>query len=161
MSSTFDNLLAYKILSLLVQPFKETDAYKLGIIDEKGKNLISSSKFTKQEQKDAYNYLTKLVFNLKKMINKVPGGESKLKNIMAGYFLVKEAIDKEDLSFITEENFMNLVDFYEHNTPLEERLMYEEVVANNTANVSGLKKDDVAIKLKKPKSILRRNRSIL
>lgn len=160
MSSTFDNLLAYKILSLLVQPFNETDAYKLGIIDDKGKNLISSAKFTKQEQKDAYNYLTKLVFNLKKMINRVPGGESKLKNIMAGYFLVKECIEKEDLSFITEENFMNLVDFYEHNTPLEERLMYEEVVANNTANVSGLKKDDVAVKLK-PKSILRRNKPIL
>ena len=37
--SVFNAFVAYKFIKILSQPFKETDAYKLGIIDEKGKVL--------------------------------------------------------------------------------------------------------------------------
>ena len=40
MADVLYNLIAFKILTMLVTPFKETDAYKLGIIDENGMNLI-------------------------------------------------------------------------------------------------------------------------
>lgn len=88
-----DQLLAFKILMMLVKPFKETRAFELGIVDESGKLLIRPSEFKTSEQKEAYNILTRLVFNLKRIINKTPGGESKLKNIAAAYFLVKENMD--------------------------------------------------------------------
>ncbi len=81
MSRLVDNLIAYRILSMLIKPFSETSAYQLGIIDDKGKNLKKSSTLTTTKEKDAYTYLHRLVFNMKKIINRLPGGESKLKNL--------------------------------------------------------------------------------
>ena len=86
-----DNLIAYRILTMLVKPFNETEAFKLGIIDAQGKNLIKARNLTTIKQKQAYTYLHRLVFNLKRIINKLPGGESRTKNVVAAFFLVKEA----------------------------------------------------------------------
>ena len=86
-----DNLIAYKVLSMLVTPFTETTAFKLGIIDKDGNNLIKTSKFTTPEQRNAYTYLTRLVFNIKKILNKLPGGDNKTKNLIAALWLVKES----------------------------------------------------------------------
>ncbi len=90
MSQLIDNAIALRIVSMLVKPFTETDAYALGIIDANGKNLIPSSQLTTYEQRDAYNYLTRLVFNIKKIINKLPGGESKIRNLAAAMLLIRE-----------------------------------------------------------------------
>ena len=40
MGGILDAFVAYKFVKLLSTPFDKTDAYKLGIIDEKGKILI-------------------------------------------------------------------------------------------------------------------------
>lgn len=93
MSRIVDNMIAYRILNMLVTPFDETDAYKLGIIDEKGKILKKANSLKTTEEKDAYSYLHRLVFNMKRIINKLPGGESKLRNIVAAYFLIKESYE--------------------------------------------------------------------
>jgi len=42
MSRVIDAFIAYRILKILVTPFNKTKAYKLGIIDDKGKVLIKS-----------------------------------------------------------------------------------------------------------------------
>ena len=81
MSRIVDNLVAYKILSMLVTNFEDTKAYKLNIIDKDGKNLKKASTLKTSEEKDAYTYLTRLVFNMKKIINKI-GGENKLKSLV-------------------------------------------------------------------------------
>jgi len=90
MSQMIDNALALRILTMLVKPFVETDAFKLGIIDAHGRNIIPAAQLTKNDQKDAYSYLHRLVFNIKKIINKLPGGESRLRNLVAAMFLFKE-----------------------------------------------------------------------
>lgn len=95
MSRIVDNLIAYKILTMLITPFEETEAYKLGIIDKDGKNLIKTSKMDSSDQKDSYSYLTRLVFNIKKIINRLPGGDSKLKNLVAAFWLVKESYENK------------------------------------------------------------------
>lgn len=95
MSRIVDNLIAYKILTMLITPFEETEAYKLGVIDKDGKNLIKTSKMDSSDQKDSYSYLTRLVFNIKKIINRLPGGESKLKNLVAAFWLVKESYENK------------------------------------------------------------------
>jgi len=71
MSRVIDALIAYRILKLLVTPFNKTKAYKLGIIDDKGKVLIKSKKIVNQEQRKAYTLLIRFVFNLKKLLAKV------------------------------------------------------------------------------------------
>ena len=62
MGRVIDALIAYRLLKLLVTPFNKTKAYKMGIIDEKGKVLI---------KKKAYPLLIRFVFNLKRLLSKV------------------------------------------------------------------------------------------
>lgn len=139
MSSIVDNLIAYRILYLLVTPFVETEAYKLGIIDAKGKNLIKSRDFTTTEQKNAYTYLHRLVFNLKKILIRLPGGDARLKNIVAGFFLVKEAYQTKKMS-ISEQQVKEIVSLLESGAILcEEQLDVEEFLLQEEgpANVTG------------------------
>ena len=138
-----DNIIAYRILSMLVQPFTETDAYKLGIIDAEGNNLIKSKDFKSKEQKEAYSYLNKLVFNLKKILNKLPGGDSKLKNIVAAFFLIKEAYTNNE-RVIKEDKFHKILSLLEDGYILVEEELFintylseDGAVASGPANVTG------------------------
>ena len=111
MSQIVDNLIAYRVLTMLVKPFSETDAYRLGIIDNKGKNLIKPSSLSTTEEKSAYTFLHRLVFNMKKIINKLPGGESKLKSFISAYFLIREYYEKNDRSTsMMEQKFHKLME---------------------------------------------------
>lgn len=145
MSVVVDNLIAWRILYLLVKPFNETDAYKLGIIDETGKNLIKSRDLETGEQKNAYTYLHRLVFNLKKLLNKLPGGESKLKNIVAAFFLVKESYSKRSVC-VNETDLRYVVKLLDEGVVLaQEQLVVEDFLlcedgaaaGGGIANVTG------------------------
>lgn len=109
MSRIVDNVIAYKIISMLVKPFEETDAYKLGIIDKTGHNLIKTSEFTTFDQKNAYTFLDRLVFTLKRMINKLPGGENKLKSLVTALYLVKEHYEQNERSINLLESRFNTI----------------------------------------------------
>ena len=110
-SAIVDNLIAFRVLYMLVTPFTETQAYKLGIIDAEGKNLRKASTLKKPEERDAYNYLTRLVFNMKRILNKLPGGDSKLKNLVAAMFLVKEYYEGGDrTTSLMENRYLRVLD---------------------------------------------------
>ena len=85
-----DLFLAYSFIRRLVTPFKNWDAYKEGIIDEKGNILISRKKFTKRSQRDAFGIFDHLILNIKKLLAKVPGGSSRLASYAAALWLIKE-----------------------------------------------------------------------
>lgn len=138
MSRIVDNLVAYKILSMLVTNFEDTKAYKLGIIDKNGKNLKKASTLKTSEEKDAYNYLTRLVFNMKKIINKI-GGENKLKSLVAALWLVKEQYESGNRSTaLMEEKFDKVIKLLDNNCALVEeeiivkKFLNEEAPANAT-----------------------------
>jgi len=108
MSRFVDNVLAYRILSMLVKNFRDTQAYKLGLIDDKGKNL---KKPETSAEKDAYTYLHKLVFNMKKIVNRLPGGESKLKSVVTALFLIKEYYESGNrTTSLMEDRYKSLMD---------------------------------------------------
>ena len=92
MGKAIDLFVTYRFLKLLTTPFKKTDAFKLGIIDEKGHRILKpkSSKpaveLTTTEQKNAYTILHKLVFNIKKLFEKVPGLRTKVGTMPRHYF---------------------------------------------------------------------------
>ena len=74
MGRAIDLFVTYRFLKLLTTPFEKTEAFKLGIIDEKG-NRVKLPKSTRPavelatvEQKNAYTILHKLVFNIKKIL---------------------------------------------------------------------------------------------
>ena len=80
----------YKFLRILTQPFDETDAFKLGIIDEKGKILKKHKKLKTTEEKDSYTLMHRLVWKLKRLMEKIPFGKSRLASYAAALWLIKE-----------------------------------------------------------------------
>jgi hypothetical protein len=156
-SRIVDNLLAFRILSLLVKPFRETEAFKLGIVDENGKILKKSSELQTVAERDSYNYLTRLVFNLKRILMKLPGGESKLKSIIAAYFLVKECYEKRISNSLMEERYIALLETINKNniTLVEEEILvtkFFEEIANVTG--SSVSTDEPVINPKKKKKVI-------
>ena len=117
MGRAIDLFVTYRFIKLLVTPFKDTDAFKLGIIDEKGNRVmpppVRGVRQTKPaplrttEEKSAYTILHKLVFNIKKIFGKVPGLRTKLGTYAAALFLLKdtfkESVDDPD---VFEKEFM-------------------------------------------------------
>jgi len=140
MAVVVDNLIAYRVLSMLIKPFEETNAFKLGIIDKTGKNLIKAKDFTKAEQKEAYTYLHRLVFNMKKIINKLPGGESKLVNMVAAFFLVKEAYANSKTT-INEDRVQDIIKLMDSGVVfVEEQLLVKDFLLSEDApaNITGV-----------------------
>jgi len=139
MAQIVDNLIAYRVLSMLVKPFDQTDAFKLGIIDAEGNNVVKSKDFTTTAQKDAYTYLHRLVFNIKKLLNKLPGGESKLKNLVAAFFLVKEAYTNKQTT-IDPKQLQEVIALIDRGVVLVEEQMYVEdflLAEDAPANATG------------------------
>ena len=64
-----DLVYTLRFLRLLTTPWEETGAYKLGIIDEDGKKI---KKPTTSAEKEVYNTFHRLVFSIKRLINKIP-----------------------------------------------------------------------------------------
>lgn len=78
-------------------------AYEQGIIDDKGKILIKRKNFLKKAQRDAFGIFDLMILNLKKILAKVPGGQSKLASYAAALFLIREWQHFSDDSLLTEE----------------------------------------------------------
>ena len=124
MSRIIDALVAYRVLKILVTPFKKTKAFELGIIDEKGKVLIKSKQFQDKfglraagEARKSYTLLIRFVFNLKRLLGKV-GVRGPLGSAAAAAFAFfkEEAgeqlsetaaldIEREIYKYITSEGF--------------------------------------------------------
>ena len=77
----------FRFLRQLVTPWNETKAFKLGLVDENGKVL---RKAVTPEERDAYTLFFRLVYNIKRLLNKVPGGKTKLASYIAALWLIKE-----------------------------------------------------------------------
>ena len=125
MGRAIDLFVTYRFIKLLVTPFEKTDAYKLGVIDEKGNRIIPPPKgnvrqtkpnpLSTIEEKNSYTILHKLVFNIKKIFEKVPGLRTKLGTYAAALFLLKdtfkESVDdpdvfeKEFMKYLKEEGY--------------------------------------------------------
>lgn len=138
MSRTVDNLIAFRVLYMLVTPFQETEAFKLGIIDKDGNNLIKSSKFTSSAQHAAYTHLHKLIFKLKWLINKVPGQESRLRNLVAAMWLIKEYYESNSKSLaLIEEKFNYILPKLDTITLVEEEILVRDFLDVLSEDVGG------------------------
>ena len=89
--STIGNIyFVYQFLKKLVTPFEKTKAFELGIIDEKGKILKRRRDLKTKDEKEAYTLSDTLIWNTKKLLGKVPGGQSRIASYAAALFLIKE-----------------------------------------------------------------------
>lgn len=116
-----DNLIALRIIYLLVTPFEKTDAFKLGLIDANGNKLKDAQT---SAETNATSMLHRLVWNLKKIINLAPGGKTRIGSLVAAYLLVKESFEKD--KFPTDKEILE--SFKEHQElehPLLEQVITE------------------------------------
>ena len=120
MGSAIDLFVSYRFLKLLTTEFKKTDAYKYGIIDDKGnrirkeKSTAVAVELTTSQLKNSYTILHKLVFNIKKLFQKVPGLRTKVGTYAAALFLLKDTFkesvadpdmfEKELVKYLKENN---------------------------------------------------------
>jgi len=165
MGRAIDLFVTYRFLRLLTTPFEKTDAFKLGIIDEKG-NRVKLPKSTKpavelstSELQSAYTILHKLVFNIKKLFNKVPGLRTKVGTYAAALFLLKdtfkESVDdpdmfeKEFVKFLKENNIEmdneiseEVIGFGEV-LPKGEYVLVNDILNKEEENLSAKKGDKV------------------
>jgi len=105
-----DSFIAFRILNMLVTPFENTEAFRLGIIDAKGKELMKMKDLNTVELRDAYTLLHRLVFRLKRIINKVPIENKKLVSLAAAYALIREELENNKESINLEEKFLKKLD---------------------------------------------------
>lgn len=99
-----------RFLRLLTTPWEKTTAYETGIVDENGKKL---KKPQTQEEKASYTPFHRLVFNLKRTLNKLPLGKTKLASYATALFLIKENTginDKKLIKVIKEATGVDIQD---------------------------------------------------
>jgi len=104
-SRTADLFYAFRFLKLLVTPWDKTGAFEQGIVDENGKSLKKAKELTTPQEKEVFTVFHRLVFNIKRLLNKVPFGKSKLASYAAALFLIKENtnLTEEEIREVLEE----------------------------------------------------------
>ena len=169
-----DSIIAYRILKMLVVPFENTDAFKQGIVDKNGKELKKMSELNTVAERDAYTILHRLVFRLKRIVNKVPIENKKFLSLAAAYSLIKEHYDADREPINLEEQFLDrmkldlveetflIESFFSKKNTLTFRQFAEDAPANSAGSpgVAGFTPDSVGVSVKaqkKHKSILRRD----
>ena len=103
-----DTLIVFRILKMLTTPWEKYDAYKLGIIDKKG-SRVKDKKIESSKEKKSYTLLHRLVFNLKRIVNKVPFGKTAFASYAIALLLLKEEtkLDEDQMDELCEK-------FYRH-----------------------------------------------
>lgn len=145
MSKLVDNLITLRILRLFTMDMKETNAYKLGIVNEKGEQLKAMRDFTSRDENDAYTLLHRLVFRLRMILEKVPFVKSRLANYAAALLLIKEKLVKEEEFFETDDVLLEKLDdammrpgYFLAESEVERwTKMWEDETDEEIANVTG------------------------
>ena len=98
-----DMVYAIRFLKLLVTPFKKTEAFKQGLVDENG--YRTEIPIETNDQRSAFTIFHRLVFNVKRLLGKVPGGKSTLGSYAAALFLIKEnsELSEEEIKAVMSE----------------------------------------------------------
>ena len=125
-----DTVIVFRILKLLTTPWEEQAAYKEGLINSKGKRL-KKQKVKTNDQKNAFTFLHRLVFNLKRLMELLPFGKTRLASYATALFLIKEhcgitgnKLDKEVFKYMKEAGYLEeglLEDFIPINKVQNER----------------------------------------
>ena len=89
-SRIIDLLITYRLVKLISTEFKNQEAFKFGIIDEKGKVLKKANQLKTEAEKNAYTFLHRFVFNLKRVLAKFGLTSSFSSFAVALAFVLKE-----------------------------------------------------------------------
>lgn len=103
-----DLFMVYQFLKRLTTPFEKWEAYKLGIIDKDGNTIKKRRELGTSEERKAWGYFDIMAANLKKLLEKLPGGSTKIATFAAALLLLKEHENNPNGEFIKEESALEL-----------------------------------------------------
>jgi hypothetical protein len=135
-----DLFLVYSFIKRLATSFEDWPAFKLGIIDKDGNILKKRRDLRTIEEKQAFGTYDLMILKLKKLLAKVPGGQSKIASYAAALWLIKEHQEIESyVDTLTEEDLMDKFNHYMDYTTesldvnKKFEMMLEDGVAVNSA----------------------------
>jgi len=143
----------YKFLRILTSPWESTDAFKLGIVDEKGKILKKHNKLKTKEVKEAYTIMHRVVWKLKRLMEKIPFGKSRLASYAAALWLIKEEKEFHGTDEELQESFLTFLETDWKNNALILKEKYEGDMDKKT--FSTLRKEGIDIKKSSMKDVIK------
>lgn len=148
-----DTVIVFRILKMMTRKWEEMDAYKFGLIDDNGKR-IKSKKPKTSEEKNSFTLLHRLVFNLKRVLELLPFGRTRLASYAASLALLKEhfnidgeALERHFYQYLKENDLvLDLLEGHVNMNVLQKGKDYElrQSVWNEEDNV-GYRGDRVQI----------------
>ena len=117
---------ADRLLRILTTPWENQPAFEHGIIDKDGKLLRKAAELKTTDEKSSFTLLHRLIFNLKRILHKIPGVRTKLGTYATALYLLKQHFaDQVDDEDVIEKTFKTwLVD----NGYMTEEEINEEVI---------------------------------
>jgi len=143
----------YKFLRILTTPWESTDAFKLGIVDEKGKILKKHRKLKLDKEKEAYTMMHRLVWKLKRLMEKIPFGKSRLASYAAALWLIKEEKSFYGTDEELQESFLSFLETDWKNEALILKENYEGDMDKKT--FSNFRKEGIDIKKSSMKDVIK------
>lgn len=172
MQSMIDTAITYRILRMLTTPWTSQHAYQLGIIDQHGNALKKSSDLHTTAENNAYTILHRLVFRIKRLIERTPLGASQLVSYAAAIALIKECTDQKIEPISLETIYLECLDEDVDTTAVQKLLNNNElktfsqfaedacvVAANNTSGIVGTGDDNQTVIVKKKPTIQKRGKN--
>ena len=161
-SQAIDLFVAYRFLRILTTPWEDQEAFKLGIIDKDGKLLKKAKALETPEEKKSFTLLHRLIFNLKRILHKIPGVRTKLGTYATALYLLKQhfadQVEEEDTiekafmgwlvdnGYITEEELAEEVSGEESKIlPKGSYRLTQDVFAGNKGEIRGKKGDVILV----------------
>lgn len=149
-----DTVLVYQFIKKLITPFDQMRAYQLGLINDKGE-FLRDRKYFSPEDKKALTMFDVMIINLKKLIAKIPGGNTRIGSITAALLLLRSSPKKLSEEATVDDIFELEEDFYELYPQVAE--LFEDAPINATAGVAGLTPDSLKIPEKARKKYKEKN----
>ena len=145
MASIFNAFVAYQFIKTLTTKWNKMKAYDLGIIDENGKQLKKTADLETQKEKNAYTLFHRLVFNLKRILEKFPFGRSRIASYAAAFALLREWKEENNLDDMTfellEGQLCDYINLLEEEVQKQGENLLEDAAINSVgdgSNIAGL-----------------------
>ena len=146
MSRFIDTVITYRILRMLATPIERTDAFKLGLVDNDGKQIKEP---VSQQELNATSLLQRFVFKVQRALSRSPDRNSKrLLTFAAAMAILKEYTEDDEDNveallevFMQDEDVIRQAELLENSNLLSfKNFMQEEAPANAAGggNVAGI-----------------------
>jgi len=131
-SRAVDLLIAYRVLKMLVTPFEKQPAFKMGIIDDKGKVLKKFRTLTTTGEKQSYTMLHRFVFNLKRILAKAG-----IRGALGSFAVAAALLLRENKKYVQHKKVIESTVI----TYLKENNLYEDIL-NESREIPEVLTDD-------------------